>query len=64
MKHQIILFISGFIIYGLMGYFISKFATEDQNHLKFALFFGVFMGLAEVFVLERIRQYYRKKKKP
>lgn len=59
-KYNIILFLSGFLIYGFMGYFISKYFERDSNHLKYAIFFGVLVGLGEVFVLERIRQYFTK----
>ena len=60
-KFNLILFLSGFIVYGIMGYFMSKIFNQEAKHLHFALFFGAFMGLAEILVIQPIKQYVNKR---
>lgn len=55
-------FIAGFILYGLIGYFMAYWLIEDQNPYYFALFWGFLMALAEVFVFERLRNRKKKEK--
>jgi 3-phosphoshikimate 1-carboxyvinyltransferase len=63
MNKKLSIFIAGFIIYGILGYLIGCFFSDDQNPLFFAVVWGVLMGLAEVNVLEPFRIRRQKIKK-
>jgi hypothetical protein len=64
MKAKFIHFFAGFIIYGFLGYLIVFWFGEEGgiSPLEFALIWGFFMSLADVFVLERIRNRKKKEK--
>lgn len=57
-------FIAGFIIYGFLGYLIVYWFGEEGgiSPLEFALVWGFFMSLTDVFVFEPIRNRKKKEK--
>lgn len=63
MNKKLSIFIACFIIYGILGYLIGYFFSDDQNPLFFAVVWGALMGLSEVYVLEPFRIRRQKVKK-
>jgi ABC-type polysaccharide/polyol phosphate export permease len=64
MKQKFITFLTGFLIYGLV-FGVIMYYTEDNKNILQALFSGLFfgssMGLYEVFIYPKIRNYFSKK---
>lgn len=66
MKTRIITFLVSFIVMGLVYGLILYFFKEEQSISQIfyqALFFGVFWGLAEVFVFPWVRKKFGKERK-
>jgi putative exporter of polyketide antibiotics len=65
MRQKIITFSIGFILYGLM-FGTLMFIIEDNitgyKAVKAGFIFGTFMGLYEVFIYPKMRNYFTKKK--
>lgn len=66
MKQKIITFATGFVIYGIMGFLINYFMDSNRNavaSVKIGFFFGILMGLFEVFINPKIRSYFANRNK-
>ena len=65
MKQKIIKFILSFLFFGLLFGALNYYTDDDNNKNKaigMGIYFGVFMGLFEVFVQPRIQIYFSKRK--
>ena len=64
MKQKLITFVTGFVIYGLL-FGILYYFTETKNDvvrsLSAGLYFGILMGLSDVFIYPRVKNYFSKK---
>ena len=66
MKQKIISFITGFIIYGLLFgtmYYFTETKNDFLNSLYAGLYFGTFMGLSDIFIYPRVKNYIEKRSK-
>lgn len=65
MKQKLITFLTGFFINGLL-FGVLMYYTEANNNilrtLYLGLFFGLSMGLFEVFINPRIKRYFENRK--
>lgn len=65
MKEKVILFVTGFLLYGSIGglamYYFESYSLEQT--LKFGAFWGFLMALGEVFIFPKVKSYFSKNKK-
>jgi Na+/melibiose symporter-like transporter len=65
MKQKIITFILAFLIFGLL-FGVFNYFTEANRNLNKAIgmgvYFGISMGLFEVFVQPKIKKYFSKRR--
>ncbi|HLW62865.1 MAG TPA: hypothetical protein VKY33_05645 [Flavobacterium sp.] len=61
MKEKLVYLIAGFIVYSLGGLLITYIGNTSIDW-SFALYWGIFMTIADFFVLRKLRERWNRKK--
>lgn len=67
MKQKILTFLVGFLTYGLLFGAVMYYLENNKNlsmSIKSGIAFGFFMSLFELFILPKVKIFFKKKNNP